>query len=49
MDDACRRLAISLAEWVTFDATFVPEFGNLVRSVYNEVMVGCGKLRESVA
>ena len=49
MDHACAQLVRELAEWTLGPATFVPQFGGLVRYVYDDhTMVGC-QLRLLVA
>jgi len=49
MDLACAKLVHGLADWTMSAATFVPQFGGLVRYVYDErTMVGC-QLRLLVA
>ena len=49
MDLACKKLAHELVQWTISVSTFVPEFGGLVRYVYNDCTTAESQLRQLVA
>jgi hypothetical protein len=49
MDLACKKLVHELGYWTISVLTFVPEFGGLVRHVYNDCTTAESQLRQAVA